>query len=94
MEAIQTPPAQTFEQLMADTDALIVKAVKFMEINGIRYDLGEWITIADYAKRFGVKSTNVVTNWIRRGIVPAENVISVPELNDIRLIKAVPYHEE
>ncbi len=84
---------------MADTDALIVKAVKFMEINGIRYDLGEWVTIAEYTKRFGVKSTNVVTNWIRRGIIPAENVISVPELNDIRLIKAVPYpggeqHEE
>ncbi|AKD57522.1 hypothetical protein [Spirosoma radiotolerans] len=86
-----TTKKQTFEELMADTDALIVKAVKFMDINGIRYDLGEWVTIAEYTKRFGVKSTNVVTNWIRRGIVPAENVISVPELNDIRLIKAVPY---
>lgn len=91
MEA--TTKKQTFDELMADTDALIVKAVKFMEINGIRYDLGEWITIAEYAKRFGVKSTNVVTNWIRRGIIPTENVIAVPELNDIRLIKAVPYTE-
>ena len=91
MEA--TTKKQTFDELMADTDALIVKAVKFMEINGIRYDLGEWVTIAEYAKRFGMKSTNVVTNWIRRGVIPTENVISVPELNDIRLIKAVPYTE-
>ena len=91
MEA--TTKKQTFDELMADTDALIVQAVKFMEINGIRYDLGEWVTIAEYAKRFGVKSTNVITNWIRRGVIPTENVISVPELNDIRLIKAVPYTE-
>lgn len=78
---------------MAHTDAMIVQAVKFMEINGIRYDLGEWITISEYAKRFDVKSTNAVTNWIRRGTIPAENVISVPELNDIRLVEAVAYQE-
>ena len=91
MEA--TTKKQTFEELMSNTDALIIQAVKFMEINGIRYDLGEWVTIAEYTKRFGIKSTNVVTNWIRRGVVPTENVITVPELNDIRLIKAVPYTE-
>lgn len=90
---METVEKKTVSALLAETDALIGQAVKYMELNGIRYDLGEWVTIKEYAARFGV-STQVVTNWIRRGIVPAENVISVPELNDIRLIKAVPYHGE
>lgn len=35
----------------------------------------------------------VVSNWIKRGIIPPENILEFPELNDIRLIKAVPYYE-
>ncbi len=30
-------------------------------------------------------------NWIRRGIVPAENIRVVDELNGLKLIKAVKY---
>ncbi len=33
----------------------------------------------------------VVNNWTKRGVVPAENVISVGRLNNLKLIKAVPY---
>ena len=84
---------QTFEELMAKTDAVINEGITFLEQNGRKVDLGEWVTIAEYVKRFKIKSTMVVTNWIRRGIVPAENILIVPELNNIRLIKAVPYHE-
>lgn len=84
---------QTFEELMAKSDAVIQEGITFLEQNGRKVDLGEWVTIAEYAKRFNLKSTMVVTNWIKRGIVPAENVLTVPELNNIRLIKAVPYHE-
>lgn len=32
----------------------------------------------------------VVSNWIRWGIIPPENILHIPELNDLRLIKAVP----
>lgn len=84
---------QTFEELMAQTDAVISEGVTFLEQNGKKVDLSHWITIAEYAKRFNLKSTMVVTNWIKRGVIPADHVITVPELNNIRLIKAVPYHE-
>ena len=46
---------------------------------------------ADYIKKFDLKSTMVVNNWIKRGVVPAENIISVGRLNGLKLIKAVPY---
>jgi hypothetical protein len=84
---------QTFQELMADTDAVIEQTTAFLQQNGTRFPLTDWLTPAEYAKRFGLRSTNVVSNWIRRGVIPAENILHVPELNDIRLIKAVPYQE-
>jgi hypothetical protein len=62
-----------------------------LEVNGRKYPLDEWVTLNDYIKKFDLKSTMVVNNWIKRGIVPAENIISVGRLNGLKLIKAVPY---
>jgi hypothetical protein len=87
-------PAE-INDLIADTDNLINQAETFLalERGGNRYKLGEWLTIRDYAKKFGLPNTMVVTNWIARGIVPPENILELPELNDIRLIRAVPYRD-
>lgn len=93
METTQAQQAQTFDELMAQSDELIERATTFLEQNGTKFPLTDWLTPAEYAKRFGLASTNVVSNWIRRGVIPAENILHVPELNDIRLIKAVPYQE-
>ncbi|MBO0931233.1 hypothetical protein [Fibrella aquatilis] len=82
---------QTFQELMADSEAIIGEATAFLQQNGTKFPLTDWLTPAEYAKRFGLKSTNVVSNWIKRGVIPTENILHVPELNDIRLIKAVPY---
>jgi len=53
-------------------------------------DMSEWLTIKRYAERHDL-STQVVTNWIARGIIPAECVKDVPELNDLRLVKNQTY---
>ena len=86
-----TPETQIFNELMTATDAVIQEATVLLEQNGTKLPLTDWVTPAEYAKRFGLKSTNVVSNWIRRGVIPAENKLNVPKLNDIQLIKAVPY---
>ena len=65
----------------------------FLKINGIEYKLDEWLTIARYAERFNISSTSIISNWIRRGVIPPENIREVEELNGLRLIKAVPYRE-
>ena len=84
---------QTFNELMAQTDAIIGEATAFLQQNGTRFPLTDWLTPAEYAKRFNLRSTNVVSNWIRRGVIPTENILHIPELNNMRLIKAIPYHE-
>ncbi len=54
-------------------------------------DLNEWITMKEYTKRFKLASTNVVSNWIKRGVVPPANIRVLPMLNNLKLIKAVKY---
>ncbi|TAE98670.1 MAG: hypothetical protein EAZ70_01855 [Runella slithyformis] len=62
-----------------------------LEVGGKKYPLSEWLTITQYCERFGVASTSVVANWIKRGIIPTENTLLIKPLNNIRLIKAVRY---
>ena len=54
-------------------------------------DLNEWITMKEYTKRFQLSSTNVVSNWIKRGLVPPSNIRILPMLNNLKLIKAIKY---
>ncbi|WP_254562156.1 hypothetical protein [Dyadobacter diqingensis] len=78
--------------LMADTDQMIKNAQAYLVSQGEVVDLTEWLTIKEYCKRFDIKNTETVTNWINRGIIPSENVRVIEEFNNTRLIKAVPYH--
>lgn len=72
-------------------NATLDKAVKFLNDNGVEYRPGEWLTVKRYCERFGIKDTHVVSNWIRRGVIPPENIQVIEELNGLKLIKAVLY---
>jgi hypothetical protein len=76
---------------MKQTDALIKEASTFLRINGLDYDLNEWMTVKSYCEKFEIENTQTVSNWISRGIVPPENVKEIKELNDLKLIRAIPY---
>ena len=75
--------ADAGEQALEDTDA-------FLQQNGIRYSLDEWLTVTNYARKYAV-DTQLVSNWIRRGVVPANWVVELNALNNIRLVKDQPY---
>ena len=77
--------------LLAESDAVIREAQSYLVSQGVQYSLSEWVTPKEYARRFGLESTNVVSNWISRGIIPAENVKVIEDLNNLKLIKAIPY---
>ncbi|TDE13175.1 hypothetical protein [Dyadobacter psychrotolerans] len=62
-----------------------------IEVNGQKYPLTEWVTMKEYCRRFGLKNTMVVNNWISRKIIPKENILNISQLNNLKLIKAVPY---
>lgn len=55
-------------------------------VDNVRYDMREWCTIAQYAKILGYKSTEAISNKIRRGKIPEHLIIYIPEL-DVKLIK-------
>ena len=81
-----------FNELSEDTTRLIARSRSLLVSQGEIIDLTEWLTITAYCKKFNIKSPETVINWINRGNVPTENIRTIPELNNIRLIKAVPYH--
>ena len=62
-----------------------------IDVDGTEYSLNNWVTIQNYCKMFNIESTSVVTNWIKRGKIPSENILDLKELNNIRLVKAIAY---
>jgi len=65
-------------------------AIQLARESGVQVDLTHWLTIKRYAQRYGL-TTQVVTNRIARGIIPTECTMSLPELNDLRVVKNQPY---
>lgn len=59
--------------------------------DGKTYDLSQWATFSQYAERYGLKSTNTISNWINRGIVPADCLVELHHLNSMKLIRCQPY---
>ncbi len=57
-----------------------------MSICNQGYDLSEWCTITQYAIILNFKITQAITNQIKRGKMPTQHVLSIPEL-DLKLIK-------
>jgi len=65
-------------------------SIQLARASGMHVDLTEWLTIKRYAERYDL-TTQVVTNWIARGVVPADCTMTLPELNDLRLVRNQPY---
>ena len=79
------------KMMSKQADKLIVESQTLISTPEFVIDLNEWITMKEYTKRFQLSSTNVVSNWIKRGLVPPSNIRVLPMLNNLKLIKAVKY---
>lgn len=86
-----TAKHQELENLLITSEKALAD---YIEYKGIRYPLQEWVTITEYCKRFGIANTQTVTTWIQRGVIPAGNIVTIEEYNNIRLIKAIPYRDK
>ncbi len=81
----------TTEKIDFDAELLNVQkqseeSLKIMMQHGFVIDTSEWLTIARYARKYNV-STNVVSNWIARGVIPADCVEELSVLNNIKMVK-------
>jgi hypothetical protein len=79
------------EMLIKESNDLLSQIDSVLSTPDYTINLNEWVTMKEYSKRFNLSTTNVVTNWIKRGIIPQENIRTVPMLNGLKLIKAVKY---
>ena len=83
------------EKLNREYDSIMAQFVEKKEISiavdGKEYSMNDWVTIQNYCRMFNIDSTSVVTNWIKRGKIPSENILDLKELNNIRLVRAVSY---
>lgn len=74
----------------AQSKAARQDVITTLQIHGVSYPLSDWLTPKNYAKKFDLKSGEVVLNWINRGIIPEDHIKEIPELG-LRLVKAVEY---
>ncbi|WP_149241156.1 hypothetical protein [Dyadobacter sp. 32] len=75
--------------LIAETRSLIQEGKDFLLSQGRVLELSEWITIAEYSKKHNV-STQVISQWINRGVIPDHSFIHVPELGK-KLVRDILY---
>ncbi|RZK22335.1 MAG: hypothetical protein EOO43_09745 [Flavobacterium sp.] len=85
----KTTNASDLDDFIRESD----KSLQLARENGITVDMSKWLTLKRYAQKYSIASTNVLSNWISRGIIAAENVMDLPELNDLRLIRDIPYRD-
>ena len=75
---------------LADIQAKTAETLKVITPHGFVLDTSEWLTIARYAKKYNMP-TQQVSKWIERGVIPADCVETLADLNNIKLVKDRPY---
>lgn len=85
--AIREAKARALSTLLDAHEVEQQETLRFLALNGKRYNLEDWLTPVEYARRYGLRSANNVTNWMMRGIIPPDDILDVPELNGLRLVR-------
>lgn len=79
------------QELLDESKKLIELAKDYFVSNGQVFEIGKWLTITKYCRKYNIKDDAVVTNWIKRGIIPPEDVHTFVELNNLRMIRDRKY---
>lgn len=87
METISS--AIDIEKQLNETKLLTKEGKDFLLSQGKVLELSEWLTIAEYSKKHNV-STQVISQWITRGVIPADSYINVPEIGE-KLVRDIEY---
>ncbi len=85
-EAARRALSQRLNQLADQFEADINETADVLRLDGKTYSLDNWLTVADYAKKYSL-DRHVVDNWIRRGVVPESDVLTLTRINNTRMVK-------
>ncbi len=92
---MQTKEKIDLKEQFEQSDRLLGETRVFLLTHGVTLDLiTKWVAIEEYCKRFGITNTQTVINWIRRGIIPEEDVHIIPEFDSTCMIRAKKYQSE
>lgn len=94
MKTITESAPDQLDELLEAARETLAKAQNYLSKDGKIYELHDWVTVAEYCRRFNIPNTQTVSNWLKRGIIRAEDTVIIEELNNTRLIKAIPYQED
>lgn len=90
-ERIPAGTSKELSALMEQADVTIQEGRDYLIRQGKVVDLSKWVTVKKYCEMFSIKNTETVSNWIRRGIVPADDTLVMEDFNDLRMIRAKEY---
>lgn len=77
--------------LMQQASIAIKETNEYLLKKGRSVDMTEWVRIDEYCRRFGIKNTETVLQWIEQGIVPKDDTAIIEEYHNVRMLKAKPY---
>lgn len=86
-----TAPSIDIDKLLSETKMLIEEGKDFLLSQGKVLELSEWITISEYSKKYSV-STQVISQWIIRGVIPEDSYIDIPEIGK-KLVRDTRYKD-
>ena len=78
-------------QLLAESKQLIEVAKEYLLSKGKVVEIGKYLTIKNYCKKYGFKDESLVIDLIIRGVIPPEDVHTFEDLNGISMIKDRSY---
>ncbi|GAB3923465.1 hypothetical protein [Larkinella terrae] len=85
-----TGKKQSTQEFIDEMRASTQEILPLLDDHGIQYNIKEWVSISEYAKLFRIDDTNTILGWINNGTIPSKNIIEIPVLKGLKLIKAIP----
>ena len=82
---------QSTVQLLAESKQLIETAKEYLRSQGKVVEIGKYLTIKNYCKKYDFKDESLVMDLIIRGVIPPEDVHTFEDLNGISMIKDRSY---
>ena len=90
---VQQALLDKLEEITAQSKQAREGAIATLKMHGVDYPLTDWLTPDNYAKKFELPNAEMVFRWINRGMIQAENIKEIPEL-DLLLVRAIEYENQ
>ncbi|MCE7059277.1 hypothetical protein [Dyadobacter sp. CY343] len=86
---MNTAEKTNVDELLKRADQLINAGKEFLVSEGKVLELSDWLTIAQYADKYGV-TTQVISKWIERGVIGEDDYVDVGKFGK-KLVRDTAY---